>query len=208
MLKYCFDDAGSLDNEKFNCLVGKFRKIIYAYANNYYLPGGDVDDLYQWGLLGLYKAVLQYEDNSRHSFDLIARINIKNMIKSAITMANRKKHMAANYAWSLHQASDDNGPDGNMKLVYRLGVDNEIRDPLELIIDNESVQKIKEAINSRLSSTERRIMMLYMSGYKQRYISGKLNFEPKVIDNAIQRARKKLSDYLLPGKKKYSNRKR
>lgn len=196
MLKACFDNTGDIINDEFDRVVAKYKKIIYFYANRYYLPGGDIDDLYQWGLLGLYNASLHFDENGIYSFDFIAKINIRNMIKSAITNANRKKHMMANCACSLYYAGDDSQSGGNLKLIDRLVQENRTQDPLEVITDQESVQKIMRFIDGRLSDVERRIMKLYIRGFKQRHISEQLNFDPKVVDNAIQRARKKLYNYL------------
>ncbi len=196
MLKSCFDNVGDINNEEFNRIVAKFRKIIYSYANKYYLPGGDIDDLYQWGLLGLYNAILHFDEDGIYTFDFIAKINIRNMIKSAITTANRKKHMVANYACSLYYTGDDNNAGNNVRLIDRLVTEKRTQDPLEVVTDKESVQKILRFIEGNLSDNERRIMKLYIRGFKQRHISEQLNFDPKVVDNAIQRARKKLSNYL------------
>lgn len=196
MLNYCFDSSGTIIDEKFDQLAKRFKNIIYAHAHKYYLPGGDIDDLYQWGLLGLYKAVMRYDENGKYNFDVIAIINIKNMMKSAIKTANRNKHKAANSACSLYYTGDELTQDSGMKLVDRLVVEKRTEDPLNLIADKESVETIMQFIDTHLSQNERKIFKLYIIGYKQRHISEKLNFDPKVVDNAIQRARKKLSKHL------------
>ncbi len=196
MLTHCFDSSGMILDDEFNRLVRKFKKLIYAHAHRYYLPGGDVDDLYQWGLLGLYKAVLRYEENGKYDFDVIAIINIKNMMKSAIKTANRNKHKAANTACSLYHTGDDAVPENGIKLVDRLVLEEYVDDPLDLVTDKEAVSKIMNYIDTHLSYNERTIFKLYITGYKQRHISQELNFDPKVVDNAIQRARKKLCKHL------------
>ncbi|MDF2570734.1 MAG: polymerase sigma70 factor [Sporomusa sp.] len=202
MLESCFDQAGSLKDDEFNVLADKFRSIIYAYANKYYLPGGDVDDLFQWGLIGLYKAVLSYQENGPYSFEFIAKINIKNMIKSSVTMANRKKHWAINSSWSLGYTTHNSESENTREYIDRLLVQHQIQDPLEIVINQETVKKIKGFIDGHLSYNERRIILLYIKGYKPRHISEKLASDPKIVDNALQRARKKLSNYLSPIERK------
>ena len=196
MLKSCFDNSGNFIDDKFSCLVSAFRTTIYAHAKKYYLPGGDLDDLYQWGLLGLYKAVLCYDEDGPYKFDIIANINIKNMMRSAIKMANRKKHWAVNCACPLYQTGNDSMPNSNVKLIERLELENWTCDPQDLFIEKESVEEVCGFINRCLSEKERRIIVLHIRGYKQQNISQKLDFDPKVVDNAIQRARRKLHSYL------------
>ncbi|CUH96997.1 hypothetical protein P22_3123 [Propionispora sp. 2/2-37] len=196
MLSSCFDSSGKLIDEEFNRLVKRFSHCIYAYANKYYLPGGDADDLYQWGLLGLYKAVRRYDENGKYSFDIIAIINIKNMMKSAIKMANREKHKIANRAYSLQYISEYQEKNGNKKeLMDKLIVERTEDDPLAKLADKETVERMMKIIDMRLSHNERQIMKLYIIGYKQRHISEKLNVDHKMVDNAIQRAKKKLAIY-------------
>lgn len=196
MLTSCFDSSGRLIDEEFNCLVNRFSHCIYAYANKYYLPGGDADDLYQWGLLGLYKAVRRYDPNDKYNFDVIAIINIKNMMKSAIKMANREKHKIANQAYSLQYIGEKQTENiSKRELVDRLVVEKTEENPLATLTDKEAVERMMKIIDTRLSHNERQIIKLYMIGYKQRHISEKLNVDHRMVDNAIQRAKKKLAIY-------------
>ncbi|VBB06972.1 rna polymerase sigma-70 region 2 [Lucifera butyrica] len=196
MLTCCFNERGQLNNDEFERLAEQFHGMIISYTRKYYLPGGDSEDLYQWGLLGLYKAVLHFNETDRYSFEFVASVNIKNMMKSAITMANRKKHRVANEAKSLFEKCRYFDNEQEAPLIDRLVVHNGVRDPLDVVADKESVEKIYRFIARRLSDNERRVIGLYIHGYKQRHISGKLNVDQKVVDNAIQRARKKIGRYV------------
>lgn len=195
MLKTCCDAVGTFNDHGFNQIVKKFRSIIYHYANKYYLPGGETEDLYQWGLIGLYKAVMEYQENQPYSFDLIARINIKNTIKTAITMANRQKHLAMNSSLSLCYVNEQFKVNDSREYMDRLVVEKTAQDPLEIVIAQEAAHRIKNVIENRLSESERSVMLLYLKGYKQRHIAQKLNYQPKFVDNALQRARKKISHF-------------
>jgi|GEM_PF-1547168 RNA polymerase sporulation-specific sigma factor len=195
MLTTCFNDTGRLNNDEFNRLVSKFHRLIHYYAYKYYLVGGESDDLYQWGLIGLYKAVLRYEENSEHSFNSIARVNIKNMMKSAITQANRQKHKLANEAHSLFEEKCVFNDGEGIQLIDTLVMTNSMEDPLTVVGNNDFMERILQLLNNCLTNNERKIMMLYMKGYKQGYISEILSIKPKIVDNAIQRSRKKLACY-------------
>lgn len=195
MLQFCFDSEGNLDNHAFNQLAEQLNGMITAYIRKFYLPGGDRDDLYQWGLLGLYKAVLYFDEDDRYTFNFVAKRNICNMMRSAVTMANRKKHKLANEAESLY-VKNNFLKENNVELIDRLITSNKY-DPQEALDDKESVEKIYHYIAYSLSEHERKTILLYMNGYKQQDISERLNINKKMVDNAIQRAKRKIYQQFL-----------
>ncbi|WP_094606654.1 RNA polymerase sigma-H factor [Sporomusa silvacetica DSM 10669] len=188
MLESCFDSDGCVNNEEFEKIARQYNKVILRYLKTYYLPGGDYQDMYQWGLIGLYKAVRHYDEQRGKSFRLIAELNIKNTIKSAVTMYNRKKHCFLNEAVSLHGMPDS--PGISLEAVF---IDTKQTDPAVLIIEEEMVERIEDELEHSLSCMEKQVIDLYIAGYKQREIAKKLNLQEKVVDNAIQRVRSKMS---------------
>ena len=188
MLESCFDSDGCVNNEEFEKIAIQYNKVILRYLKTYYLPGGDYQDMYQWGLIGLYKAVRHYDEQRGKSFRLIAELTIKNTIKSAVTMYNRKKHCFLNEAVSLHGMPDS--PGISLEAVF---IDTKQTDPAVLIIEEEMVERIEDELEHGLSCMEKQVIDLYIAGYKQREIAKKLNLQEKVIDNAIQRVRSKMS---------------
>ncbi|MDF2501314.1 MAG: polymerase sporulation specific sigma factor SigH [Anaerosporomusa subterranea] len=203
VLRYCFDNQGNLDNHKFNQLAAKLSGKITACIRKYYLPGGDRDDLYQWGLLGLYKAVLYYDENDRYTFDFIASRNIQNMIKSAVTMSNRQKNKLVNEAESLY-AKPIHMQENSVELIDRLVINNDAYDPQRILIDREFTETLFHYIKYYLSEYERRSVLLYMRGYKQQDIAEELNINTKVVDNAIQRAKKKIYQHVFQQNENYT----
>lgn len=191
MLESCFFSDGSVNNEEFEKVVKQYHKVILRYVKTYYLPGGDYRDMYQWGLIGLYKAVCHYDESRGKSFRLLVEMNIQSTIKSAITMYNRKKHCFLNEAVSL------NGPPETSNLCLEsVFIDNRQQDPAALIVEEETVKNIEVELTTILSQLEKQVVDLYVAGYKQREIAKKLSLQEKVIDNAIQRARSKLSAWM------------
>jgi len=188
VLESCFDSDGCVNNEEFEKIAIQYNKVILRYLKTYYLPGGDYQDMYQWGLIGLYKAVRHYDEQRGKSFRLIAELTIKNTIKSAVTMYNRKKHCFLNEAVSLHGMPDS--PGISLEAVF---IDTKQTDPAVLIIEEEMVERIEDELEHGLSCMEKQVIDLYIAGYKQREIAKKLNLQEKVIDNAIQRVRSKMS---------------
>ncbi|CQR69993.1 RNA polymerase sigma-H factor [Sporomusa ovata DSM 2662] len=188
MLESCFDSDGCVNNEEFEKIARQYNKVILRYLKTYYLPGGDYHDMYQWGLIGLYKAVRHFDEQRGKSFRMIAELNIKNTIKSAVTMYNRKKHCFLNEAVSLHGVPDS--PGISLEAVF---IDTKQTDPAVLIVEEEMVERIEDELEHSLSCMEKQVIDLYIAGYKQREIAKKLNVQEKVIDNAIQRVRSKMS---------------
>ncbi|MDU4959153.1 MAG: sigma-70 family RNA polymerase sigma factor [Sporomusaceae bacterium] len=195
MLLCCFDQHGNFDDNQFALLADRLEGMIGACVGKYYLPGGDRDDLYQWGLWGLYKAVLSYDENDRYSFEFVAKRNIHNMIKSAITRANRQKHRPVNEAESLSYRKASLNKD-NAELIERLVVDERLHNPLEILADKETAENLCRYIRLYLSRYERLSIGFYLAGYRQQDIAGLLRVERKVVDNSIQRAKRKIADYV------------
>lgn len=196
MLQCCFDRHGNFDNEQFSLLAARLDGMIKGCIKNYYLPGGEREDLYQWGLWGLYKAVLYYDEADRYSFDFVAKRNIQNMIKSAVTRANRQKHKLDNAAESLYCRKTTLQND-NLELIERLVIAPNLYDPLAILVDREAVEDLYRYIRLYLSEHERLSIQLYLAGYPQRDIAQVLNIGRKVVDNAIQRAKKKIAQFVI-----------
>lgn len=198
MLRCCFDQHGNFDNHQFALLAARLDGMITACIRKYYLPGGDRDDLRQWGLWGLYKAVLYFDANGRYSFDFVAKRNIENMIKSAVTRANRQKHKPVNEAESLYYKKSTLYKD-NAELIDRLVTNDQLSNPPEIVADKEAVENLYQYIRLYLSEQERLSILLYLAGYKQQDIARLLHLRQKVVDNAIQRAKKKIAQYVSKG---------
>lgn len=192
VLAECFYNDGRINNEEFEKIVSKYNKIILRYVKIYYLPGGDYRDMYQWGLIGLYKAVCHYDEARGSSFRLIAELNIKNTIKSAVTMHNRKKHYILNEAISLNTLVESSNTKSQFE-SQGIFNKNSSDDPADMIIEKETITKINGELANVLSRLEKKVIDLYIEGYKQREIAQKLNLQEKVVDNAVQRARKKMA---------------
>ena len=207
VLAGCFYNDGRINNEEFEKIVSKYNKIILRYVKVYYLPGGDYRDLYQWGLIGLYKAVCYYDEARGSSFRRIAEFNIQNTIKSAVTMHNRKKHCILNEAISLNTIVESSNTKSQLESQGVFNK-NSSDDPADMIIEKETITKINGELANVLSRLEKRVIDLYIEGYKQREIAQKLNLQEKVVDNAVQRARKKMALHMKEWKsfcKKHKN---
>lgn len=180
--------AQNNDTEALEFLITRYKKTVTKIARSYFLVGGDMDDLLQEGMIGVFKAIGSFKHGGE--FKHYAYRCIKNNILTTIKVANRVKNKPlVNYV-SL-SFDDENDVDKNQFL------DSGIRNPEETFINNESEIELKNKIFKSLSILENSILKLYLDGYSYNEISVKLDKNVKTIDNAIQRIRKKLNTALI-----------
>ena len=151
----------------------------------------DVDDLVQEGMIGLFKAVRDF-DRSQGSFYYFADLCIGRQIYHAIEAASRKKHGPLNSYISLSEdASDTSGVPLAESISWR--EDN----PEQILIERENVEQFLEEIRSNLSPLEQKVLTDYLDGMNYRQIAEKWNKPEKSIDNALQRIRGKIRNFSL-----------
>lgn len=174
-------------------ILERYKKFVKSKARYYFLLGADKEDIIQEGMIGLYKAICNYDENRMVSFHAFADICIKRQMFSAIKTAKRHKHLPLNSYVSFS------------KPVYQEEADTIVSDmiatvddgnPEKIIIDRESFAKIQDDIGKILSEFECRVLSLYLQGKTYQEIAGSLQKELKSIDNALQRIKKKLLVHL------------
>ena len=155
----------------------------------YFLVGADREDLLQEGMIGLYKAVCDYEFDKQASFRAFAELCIMRQIITAIKGATRKKHMPLNTYVSLNRSVFEG--DSERTLIDMLA-GTHVSDPEELFIGRENYESMAKHIEESLSKLERSALELYLRGYSYQHIARTLDKSVKCVDNAIQRVKKKL----------------
>ena len=190
-----FIKAGDQDAVDF--LMNKYKDIVRKKAKALFLIGGEKEDLIQEGMIGLYKAIRDYQSDKDNSFYTFADLCISRQIYSAINASQRKKNIPLNTYISLYtpvnSKSEEN--DENPVLVDTMLHDKE-QNPELLVIDRENTSLIEDKLFQRLSPLEKQVLELYMADYKYVIIAKMLNKEPKSIDNALQRIKTKLTQVL------------
>lgn len=177
-------------------LFERYKNLVRKKAKAMYLAGGDSDDLIQEGMIGLYKAVRDYDEGKEAAFATFASLCINRQMISAVTAYNRKKNGPLNTYVSLDITANANeGGDGEMRLVDMLCSGRE-SDPESLYIDMEHTQMLKEHLRRSLSAFEKLVLDLYMEGKDYQKIAQILDREPKAVDNALQRIRTKAGTWL------------
>lgn len=176
------------DKESFEKISTAYHRIISYISSGYYLIGGDQDDLIQEGYIGLWNAIRDYDKSKECSFRYFAEKCIKRKILTAIRASTRKKHGPLNYYRSYNKPIYDNS---EYTLLDRLKNET-VMDPLEVYIYKEEMDDLYEIIELELSKLEKRVYKLHHSGMSYFEISDILKVEEKSVDNALQRAKKKI----------------
>lgn len=176
-----------------NYLLEKYKDVVYMKANKFYLNGADNDDIFQEGMIGLYKSIQSFNLDKNNSFRTFANLCIERQLITAIKTSNRQKHIPLNTSFSLNTSAYDNDDDTEVLEVLETNV---VEDPLDTITKREYFEFIENKIDENLSPFEKQVLNRYIQGESYIDIANKLNSPVKSIDNAIQRIRKKAIKYL------------
>lgn len=175
-------------------IMDKYKNLVRSKAKSMYILGADRDDLIQEGMIGLFKAVRDYDIGRDASFFTFAELCVSRQMYTAIQAAGRQKHTPLNTYISLYASSaeqDAEGRDGEWELSGSLLSQPE-RNPEELLIDRENVERLEKTIEKELSSFEKQVLDLYLTGMKYSEIARVLGRDEKSTDNALQRIKSKL----------------
>ena len=179
--------GGSREAEE--ALVTRYNRLVRTCARPFFLVGGDSEE----GMVGLLKAVREYDASKEASFRTFAEICIRNRLYSVLRAAARDKHMALNQSVPL----DTPFFDANS---YTSGTsDLTQRDPEAYLIDREHTAALLSGVRKQLSEFEAKILGYYLDGLSCREIAETVGKPPKSVDNAVQRIRRKVARQLLSG---------
>ncbi len=169
-------------------LMEKYKNLVRKKAKALYLIGGDNDDLIQEGMIGLFKAIRDYRADRESSFYHFADLCIARQLYTAVEASQRKKHAPLNSYVPLYADSEDaenGGLDNILSSVEELN-------PEKIVINQEELQAFQKKVKDCLSDMEKEVLAYYLQGLDYNQIAEAMGKEPKAIDNALQRLKKKL----------------
>lgn len=169
----------------------KYKEAVRRKAKTMYILGGERDDLIQEGMVGLFKAVRDYDSGRDASFATFADLCISRQMYTAVQAADRQKHIPLNSYVSLYTGGVTDG-EGEEQGMLELLEDREKPNPEELFLDKERVADMEQMISRELSGFEKQVLDLYLTGMNYTEIAKVLDRDPKSTDNALQRIRNKL----------------
>lgn len=177
-------------------LINRYKHVVRAKSHTYFIVGADREDIFQEGMIGLYKAIRDYDAEKLTSFRGFADICITRQIITAIKAATRQKHIPLNSYVSLDKPIYDEDSD---RTLLDTIAGSETTDPQELLVYQEKQGYIHLKLTQSLSDLERRVLVLYLDGKSYEEISTELKRHVKSIDNALQRVKRKLGEFHRSG---------
>lgn len=173
-----------------NEIITRYRALVRCKARSYYLAGADREDIMQEGMIGLLKAIRDYDPTRQASFRSFADLCVTRQMITAVKSATRRKHSPLNGYVSLSRSM---GPEEEgERLLSDILAAKEICDPAELFISAWETQFIAVGVTSSLSEFETDVLRLYTSGRSYVEIASRLERHTKAVDNALQRIKRKL----------------
>lgn len=181
------------EREADEVLYERYKNIVRIKARPYFLIGADREDLLQEGMIGLYKAIRDYDAGYGAAFRSFAEMCILRQIITAIKSATRQKHVPLNSYVSLYRPLREEEPDRAL-----IDVLTELRgeNPEDTFIGKESLNGIFQTLDSALSPLEKQILELFLEGRSYQEIAFALSRNTKTVDNALQRVKHKLERHL------------
>lgn len=180
-------DSGVMDY-----ILDKYKPLVRKKANAVFLIGGETDDLIQEGMIGLFKAVRDYDGGKEASFFSFAELCITRQLYKAVEASNRKKHAPLNTYISFYSETGEEGH----SLAETLTTGG-MGDPEQMIIDQENLKQFWDGLREHLSSMEQQVLDEYLQGNNYQQIAEHMNKPPKTIDNALQRIKTKVRQEVI-----------
>lgn len=175
-------------------LMEKYKNLVRKKARTMFLVGGDTDDLIQEGMIGLYRAIRDYNEDKQASFQTFANLCIVRQIYSAIKASNRQKNIPLNTYISIYATvTDEQGNAIGENFLLDEIMDLTGESPEDIVIDRENVAHMEKIFKDSLSKLEEKVLNLYLNGMTYTQIAEIMGRTPKSIDNALQRIKGKLA---------------
>lgn len=172
----------SVSSDREEDFARAYSRLVSRLVRPLFLRGGDQDDLYQEGMIGLLQAVRSYDPQKNSSFEAYAALCVRSRLYDAVR-------------------SDASGfrreEDARQRLILDgSGVPQGSDDPEALCLANESAKEIQAALHGLLSAFESSVLDPYLEGYTVNEIAARLGRPQKSVHNAVGRIRLKAARYL------------
>ncbi len=182
------------DNRAMDYLFSRYKPLVEKKSRSYFINGGSREDLTQEGMIGLFKAIRDFQAQKNVAFFPFAELCITRQIITAVKRSARKKHGPLNNYVSLNKPAFDFEEEDSDEDMLVYVPSNRIEDPENLIIGQEESFRIKEELLGKLSELEKQVLQLHLSGINYKEVAELLQRPVKSIDNALQRIKKKAEE--------------
>lgn len=183
------EKAQNGDENAIEKLLSNYKPLVNKIARSYFLTGGDIEDLVQEGMIGLYKAIKTFKKGKTASFMTYAGTCIKNQIQTAVRIASSEKNMVLSTALPIERNDSFDDEEEEIEIV----LPSPLPKPDEKVENKENFETITKQIVKSLSQLELKILISYLKGYNYSEIAQQNNISKKSVDNALSRIKTKLS---------------
>ncbi len=182
------------DEKALEYIFDKYKDLVNMKVSKYFIIGAEKEDIVQEGMIGLYKAIRNYEENKQNSFKSFANLCIERQLITAIKTSNRQKHLPLNSSVSLSTPVYQSDEDISLMELFNSKV---TEDPLDTITKKEYYKFVGNEIDKSLSNFEKKVLTRFAAGDSYVKIAERLDAPVKSVDNAIQRIRKKAGKNII-----------
>ena len=158
-------------------LFQRYKNFVRVTARRFFLLGAEPDDLVQEGMIGLFKAIRDYEPG-KGSFAAFAKVCIFRQFYTAIKSSNRTKHRALNDSVPLTETEEEEG------LI-------DFESPEDALLSREETDRLERLAAQHLTGKERLVLRDYLSGMRYEEIAAARGMNTKAVDNLLQSNKRK-----------------
>lgn len=181
------------DTGVYDYILEKYKNMVRIRAKSMFIPGSDDKDTIQEGMIGLFKAIRDYDPGRDASFKTFAELCVSRQIITAVENSKRKKHSFLNDYVSLDAAIDESEEASLLECLTSLTD----RTPEELVVDRDLYARLIDKTMESLSELEQSVFRaMLMSGSNYSEIARILGRDEKSTDNAMQRVKAKIKKVL------------
>lgn len=183
------------DGKVIDYIIEKYKELVRKKAGSMFILGADKEDLIQEGMIGLYKAVRDYDAGRDASFYTFADLCVSRQMYKAVEAQNRKKHAPLNSYVSIYEDETGKGDAGEVANIPEL-LSQAGMSPEDVVIDKEQTERLEQKIYDSLSDFERKVFNLRLTGLEYTDIARILGRDEKSTDNALSRIKVKVRKIL------------
>jgi RNA polymerase sporulation-specific sigma factor len=173
-------------------LLDRYRVLARSKARSYFLVGSERDDVVQEGMIGLYKAIRDFQPDRGASFRTFAELCVTRQIVTAVKSSTRMKHAPLSGSVSLDSPVGDGEGDSLGDLLPAVASS----DPAHEVVSAEQLRALQRHFDEVLSDLEAQVLRHHVEGKSYDQIAAMLQRHVKSVDNALQRIKKKLQAHL------------
>lgn len=139
-------------------LLKRYKELVNMKISKYFIIGAEKEDIFQEGMIGLFKAIKSYHNDKQNSFKSFANLCIERQLITAIKTSNRQKHQPLNSYVSLNTSVYEQDDDSTMIDIFD---SNTVEDPLDTITKKEYYKLVEDKIDTSLSDFEKQVLHRY-----------------------------------------------